>query len=764
MAEPAPGPDTLPSSARSAARRAVAADARLALGWGGRIALVAMMLWIGSALSTPWGLVVDLLIGLALGLALLGLGHLGLQGLRWVAVDWPRVLGRAVLIATVGALVMLLGFSSLPPLLGLSIWAIWLLATTCIVVAALLGARLLRRPSATGGRRERTVGAALAGASLLVALGLSVWWWWPGSVEPVVPLARGTAEPLELPDPGSAGPFPVGALRYGSGAPGWRPEYGQRAALRTDPVDLSGLVTLGPVARPARSTVLGYGLDAVPRNAIVYYPSEGVGPFPLVIVAHGNANLFVASEDGYAWLGRHLASHGFVVASIDAAAFNALPIIGGLRGENHARALLMLAHLESWRAWDAQGEPALPRVDLERVALVGHSRGGEAAAIAAALDRIGRLPSDALSPLAERVGGPHGVRAVIGLAPSDGQYRVGDRPTRLEGVDYLVLHGGFDADVSSFVGERQYQRTQPAAGGFKAAVYIHQANHGQFNDAWGRHDQPPPLAPLLRTAAIMPAEEQQRAGAAFITAFLHASLQGETEYRELLRDPRRGADWLPHTAFVTRYDDGPATVLLGDADNVDPGRGNLPGSSVTAEGLALWRVDDPGFRSGVVRDATAITLGWSRDEGEPPPSYRLRLPVPLAELIDEPQTTLVTLEVGRGSGPLEDGSPVAMPGPVDVSLALMDQAGAVASLPLSSAQGIPPHLPSVVTRFGPFEALRFRPDAYPLFQRIDLPLSALLEAAPELDLEQTYELALVFDRTAQGVITLRSLRLTGHLD
>jgi dienelactone hydrolase len=761
MAEPAPGPATQPSSVRSYARRAFADDARRWLGWGGRIALVAMMTWIGSALATPWGLLVDLLIGLALGLALLGLGTLLWQLLRWVANGWPRVLGSAVLVATLGALALLIVFEGLPPLLGLSIWAIWLLAATCLVVAALQGWRLLRRRSEYGDRIDRAVGAALAGSALLLAVALIVWWWWPGAAEPVLPLAAGGAEPLVLPDPGVPGPLPVATLRYGSGAPGWRPEYGQRAALRTEPVDLSEFFTLGPVARTARGWVLGYGLDAVPRNAVVYYPSEGEGPFPLVLVAHGNANLFVPSEDGYAWLGRHLASHGFVVASIDAAVFNALPIVGGLRGgENHTRALLMLAHLQSWQAWDAEREPLLPRVDLDRIALLGHSRGGEAAAIAASIDRMGRLPADALETLEQRFGGPHGVRAVVALAPSDGQYRLGDRPTVLEDVDYLVLHGGFDADVSSFVGERQYQRTEPAPGGFKAAVYIHHANHGQFNDVWGRYDVAPPLAPLLRTRAIMPPEEQQRAGAALITAFLQASLQEETEYRELLRDPRRGADWLPPTSFVTRFDAGPDVVLIGEADDVDPTRGSLPGSRVTAEGLALWRVGDPGYRSGVPRNASAVTLGWSRDEGEPPPAYRLLLPVPLAELVDEPLETLVTLEVGRGRGPFADGSPAPTAGPLDLSLAIVDQAGTTSSLPLSSAQGIPPHLPTVVTRLGPFEAMRFRPDAYPLFQRIDLPLAALLESAPELDVGQVLELALVFDRTTEGIVVLRSLRLT----
>ncbi len=748
-----------PPAERSVPRADLRNDVRTSLCWGSRIALVGLMAWVGLSFEHPAGPLVDLAIGLGLGFALLGLGSLGWSFLQWITRDWAKLLGRTVLIASIGALALLIAFSGLPPLLGLVVWGAWLAAATGLALAALLGWKLLRRaPAVAASRRSRNAHAALALATAVLAVALTLWWWWPGSADPAPPLTAGEATPLTLADPGAVGPLPVASLRYGSGLPAWRPEYGQGAALRTETIDLSDLVELGPVARPARRAALGYDLDTVPRNAVVWYPSEGDGPFPLLLIAHGNANLYVASEDGYAWLGEHLASHGLVVVSIDAAAFNALPVVGSLRGENHARALLMLAHLDLWRGWEADADPALPRVDLDRVALAGHSRGGEAAAIAAELDRIGRLPADALTPLSGRVGGPHDVRAVIAVAPSDGQYRVGDRPTTLVGVDYLVLHGGFDADVSSFVGERQFERARPAEGGFKAAVYLHHANHGQFNDAWGRYDQPRPLAPLLRTAAIMPAAEQQRAGAVLISAFLRASLLDESGYRELLRDPRRGADWLPDTAFVTRYDDGSGITLLG-GDGVDPTVGSLPGSQVSAEGFALWRVDDPGFRAGVSRDATAITLGWLEDPQAAPPAYRLRLPMPLADLVTDLHETLLTLDVGRGRGPLPDG--VGTPsGPLDASLVLRDEAGEVASLPLAGAQGVPPHLPTVVTRLGPFEAVRYRPDAYPLFQRVDLPLAALLATNPALDLEQVYELALVFDQVPEGVLALRSLRLT----
>ena len=732
---------------------------RLALGWGARIGLVALSVWFGSALQLPFGPVVDLLIGAALGLALLGLGGLTIGFARWIAVDWARVLGSAFLVASAGAAILLLGFSGVAPLVAATTWGVWGGTGVAFAVIVVMIRRMARDTDERPRRRLAPTLLAIGAAGMATVL--MVWWWNPGAPDDALPLTAGSATALTLPDPGERGPMPVATLRYGSGTPGWRAEYRRDAALHTAPVDLADLVSLGPVARVVRPWALGAGLDAVPRNAVVWYPTEGTGPHPLVLVAHGNANAFIASEDGYAWLGEHLASHGFVVASIDASAFNAVPLLGGLRGENDARALLLLAHLQLWSAWEASTAPGMPRVDLDRVALVGHSRGGEAAAIAAALDRIGRLPDDALAPLAERVGGPYGVRAVVAFAPSDGQFRVGDTPTRLVGFDYLVLQGGFDADVSSFVGERQFERTVPGDGGLKAAVYIHQANHGQFNDAWGRVDLMPPLGALLRVGAVMPLEDQQRAAAVLVHAFLRSSLLEEEGYRALFTDLRHGAHWLPPASYVLRSSTTDDLTLF--EPTVDPGAGTLPGSVVTGEGLALWRVGDPEYRTGVRREATVVTLGWSSDDGTDPARYRVTLPDDLgtyAQALGTPlERSALTLALGRGRGPLPGG--IATPtAALDASVVVTDAAGLSATLPLSFAQGVPPHLPSVVTRLGAFEAVRYRPDAYPLFQRIDLPIAALQAVNPDLDPASIDTVELVFDRVPAGVIALRSLRLT----
>jgi dienelactone hydrolase len=736
-------------------RRPRRPDARLraTVSWGARLALVGLMTASGLSLSLPTGPGLDFLIAFALGLALLGLGALVVGALRWLVTGLPRFVGPGVTVATAGALMMLLVFNPLPAALALSIWAIWLVAVVALVVGLALA---LGFPGEGGTARPAWVRVA-GGALGLALFGVATWWWLaPGPPDEAPLLSAGDVPPAPVSDPGAAGALPVAIFSYGGGAARWRGEYASDPSWRTEPIDLADLVEVGGITRAIRDAVLGHGLDAVPRNAVVWHPADGEGPFPLVLVMHGNANLFLPSELGYAYLGEHLASRGYVVASIDASAFNGLPVVGGLSGENDARALLLLAHLDLWRGWHAEGREVARDVDLGRIALVGHSRGGEAAAHAAALDALGRLPEDATAPLAERVGGPHGIDAVIAIAPSDRQYSPGDRGSTLDGVDYLVLQGGYDADVASFVGERQYERTELAPGGLKAAVYLHHANHGQFNTEWGRFDVDPPFGMLLRTGAIMPAEAQRRAGAALITAFLEATLAGEPAYREVFRDPR-SAPWLPATAYVTRVDEGGAVVLAGFDEDVDPTTGSHPGTTITGEGLAVWREGDPRFRSGTRREGNAVTLGWRNDEGSTP-SYRLALPEALAALAPGGVGAALRIDVARGAGALGGGSePVR--GALDVSVVVEDSVGRQASVPLSRSIGVPPDLPSVIARLPTLQQARYDPPRYPLYQSVQLPLAWFVEAEPELDLADARSLAFVFDRVPEGSVVVRQIAL-----
>jgi hypothetical protein len=721
------------------------------------LALIALVLVTSLFLDLPWGTVADLLVGLGLGLLLLFLGSGVLALLRWLTSTVPAAIGDGVIVATVGALVFLVVFNDFAPLAAVAVWAIWLVA----IAAPVLGIAFAVAPDRATARTRPTwarVGAPLLGVAVFAAAAL--WWWHPGDAgPPATPVAVTAAQPA-LPDPGAAGALTVASFTYGSGVPRWRPEYGPAADRTTTPVDVRDRVPLSGFAAAARRTALGHGMDAVPRNAVVWHPAEGAGPYPLVLVAHGNANLFTPSELGYEWLGRHLASHGYVVASIDASAFNSLPILTGeLRDENDARALLFLAHLQLWHAWQEGGDGIAATVDLDRVVLIGHSRGGEAAAIAAAFDGLGRIPADATTALADRVGGPYGIRTVVAFAPSDGQYRVGDRGTVLEDVDYLVLQGGYDADVTSFQGERQYERTEPAEGGFKAAVYLHEANHGQFNTRWGRHDLAPPSDQLLRTGAIMPGGDQRRSAAALITAFLEATVRDQIGYLDVFRRPEVAAAWLSPVTTVMRYDDGAGIAIADFDEDVDPTTASLPGSAAGGEGLVVWREGDPRFRGRDARQVNAVTLGWRVAGTDTAPAYRLRWDDQI-DLGAHDGSTL-RLEVARGTTAFPDGTP-APTAPLDAHVVLGDAAGRRAAVPLSFGQGVPPDLPARLSRAPLFALPRFAPLRYPVFATVDLPIEAFLEVESDLDLAELVALDLEFDLVPEGMLVVRSIALVNE--
>ena len=117
---------------------------------------------------------------------------------------------------------------------------------------------------------------------------------------------------LDVPSPLESGSYEVGALYYGSGTDKNRPEFRDSVAFSTASVDASKLVSLGGSAK-SRNKYWGFKPDSFPLNGRVWYP-QGEGPFPLVLVAHGNHSMDDFSDPGYEYLGRHLASRGFILA------------------------------------------------------------------------------------------------------------------------------------------------------------------------------------------------------------------------------------------------------------------------------------------------------------------------------------------------------------------------------------------------------------------------------------------------------------------
>ena len=485
--------------------------------------------------------------------------------------------------------------------------------------------------------------------SLIVAAALAAACYSPNLlVNPAGFAPSPTAAP-DAPDPSKPGSFSVRRLYYGSGTDKRRREYRDSVTLRT------GVVNATPFIRGADPKLLKerwayWGFDAkrLPVNGRVWYP-EGPGPFPLVLVVHGNHNMRQFSDPGYAYLGELLASRGYILASVDENFLN-----GNLRTENDARGWMLLQHLVAWRRFNADSaSPLRGKVDLSRIALMGHSRGGEAVAVAAAFNRLSRYPDDA------RVTFDFGfdIRTLVAIAPVDGQYRPADQGTPLTDVNYLVLHGAHDSDVSTFMGQRQYQRvrlTQPGPWR-KAAIYIYRANHGQFNTVWGSSDVGPERGLFLNKKTLLSGDEQRQAGKVFISAFLDLTLKNASAFEPVFRDARRAGAWLPRTIFLTRYEDQSTRRLAAFEEDVDVTSGTVAGVRIEGAGLTAWRELALTMRARGLQsyENHAVRVGWARRRGTAAAShYELRWPDAVAgQLALDSRVALVFEAEGESDKP-----------------------------------------------------------------------------------------------------------------
>ncbi|MFN2115527.1 MAG: MFS transporter [Anaerolineae bacterium] len=638
------------------------------------------------------------------------------------------------------------------------------LGATAVALVALLGALVGAATLGEAGARPAARRAAFLTA--VAAAAAVAWVAWPGSVarkNPPPAIARAVA-PLDAPNPSLPGPYDVKHLTYGSGTDRMRAEYGSDVDLVTAPVNASPYVRWSGLRKRLLEWRWGFDTTRLPLNARVWYP-DGAGPFPLVLVVHGNHELLQFSDPGYSYLGELLASRGYIVASVDENFLNG-GVYGSSSGENDARSWLLLKHLEAWRDWnETPGNPFTGRVDMERIALIGHSRGGEAVATAATFNQLPHHPENALRPFDFGFG----IRSVIAFAPSDGQYEPGGRLNELSGVSYLAFHGADDSDVSNFSGLRQFARLDlgsAVAPGrpqrpFKAALYLDRANHGQFNSVWGNRDQSAPAGWLLNTATLMPESEQQRLAATYVSAFLEDTLRGDDRYRPLFRDFAAGAvaGWLPETDYVSRYADPGFRIVADFEEDVDSSTASLVGASIRGSGFGYWREKLLEFRTGKSQETRAVALGWSA----PGASYTLSLPPGLANDWGLTADSLLVLAVAEA-----DQSPPGRPAqadadtegetaggiPLDLTIEITDSSGASSAVPLSEHGVVPRPIRSTLTKLPAWESRRYRNDTQPILGSVEVPLAAFIAQEPNLDPTGLSSIRLRFDRSPEGVILI----------
>lgn len=229
---------------------------------------------------------------------------------------------------------------------------------------------------------------------------------------------------------------------------------------------------------------------------VVRHPRDlAGGPYPLVVLIHGNHGncrragtltddgcatttdhecheagwTTVPNAEGLAYLAETIAAQGHVAVTISANALNC-------RDDYILeRANLVVSHVAQWAAWNGAGDAPFGTtfsgaIDLERVGLIGHSRGGEAVGHAPSVLRSRPIP---------------GVRiaSVFAIAPTDyHDPQVVDAP-------YAVLLPSCDGDVSTLEGMNTYDRSVVRDDGrYQAQVLFSRANHNYFSTEWRQDD------------------------------------------------------------------------------------------------------------------------------------------------------------------------------------------------------------------------------------------------------------------------------------
>ena len=462
-----------------------------------------------------------------------------------------------------------------------------------------------------------------------------------------------------------------------------------------------------------------YGVpQPVDLHGEIHLPA-GRGPFPVLLFMHGRHGTCkyvtveflghpcpdakpvmtpVDSFAGYGYLAQNLASHGYLVVSVDANGINTFDT-GAADSGAVARAELISRTLDLLAEWNVGpgpgdvGDRLSGKVDLRRLGLMGHSRGGEGVTRWVAYNET-------------RADGPrYRLSALFSLAPTDFLDH-----TISDGTPYAVLLPRCDGDVADLQGADVFERSQYDTPGPLHQITVEGANHNWFNTVWtsddfGETGDETCGSESEQTGRLSP-EAQERVGLTWMAAFFRRYVGGERGFDALLTG--RGAravqcsDDLPfrceHVTDVS-YDPGPRSrvslvepELSDSAATRDQAGGRLtPGPGLDVAGCDVWRgVDCPKQGSGGAASRSKgpqLTLDWARPTG-------LTLTAGAKPWRGDPRGDFV-VRLGVNAEPEPHRIGIR---PLRLRVRLTDRAGRAATVRVTPAMGAPEPPPGSTVR------------------------------------------------------------------
>ncbi len=551
-------------------------------------------------------------------------------------------------------------------------------------------------------------------------------------------------EYISAANPSLKGSFSVKTLSYGSGEDKQREEFGKEVDIITHTVNGKSFVSnRNGIGGRLRTSYWGFDVEELPLNARVWYP-EGEGVFPLVLMVHGNHLMHDYSDTGYAYLGELLASKGYIFASVDENFLNSSwsDMFGKLKKENDCRAWLLLEHLKLWHRLNKDSASIFfNKTDTENIALIGHSRGGEAVAHAVCFNKLKYYPDNA----SERFNYNFNIRSIVAIAPTDGQYKPTNIKTTIKNIDYFVIHGANDGDVKSFSGANQYERVHftDSLYHFKSGLYIYGANHGQFNTSWGKYDKSGLSRKFLNLSQLMPGEEQRQIAKVYITAFLDLTLKNKKEYLPLFLNSEYGRKWLPETVYINQFEDSNCEFICTFDEDIDITTTTTGEGVINTYNLTLWKEKLVRLKQGTKQSKVAC-IRWNQNKRRYTAKYEIIIN-PEEIKVDTLSSLIFSLaadKIGKTDGL------------IDFTIQLTDKSGEKLTFLLSDYSFLHPPLRSKLMKLS---FLNKKNEADNVFQTYIFPLKKKSENNDKFNIKEIYRIRFIFDKTIKGRILIDNI-------
>jgi dienelactone hydrolase len=493
-------------------------------------------------------------------------------------------------------------------------------------------------------------------------------------------------------------------------------------------------------------------------NGLIAVPTTGEGPFPVVVILHGTHPgcpeidhvdrwpCDPADERpnyrGFAYLAEHLAAQGYVALSMNINAENTFGFGEPVAGERLKQIVdLQLRALATAAAGGENkfGVDLNGKADVRRLALIGHSRGGENALMVAQDAQLGASGTDGYGPVA----------GVLQIAPSPGFVD----PLKGSPVPVGIILPMCDGDVIQQEGQKLYEgaRLAPGQQDWVTSAFLERANHNYFNSTLG--DDPFGRRGRLDCEPRLEAQTQQEFLNAYAVDFLAALFGSDSTAKaakaRLAIDPSAPSPselyGLPARVAVLPSA-GERTVIFTPA-TADEFKTNRLGGTVLAQDVTLFFCE-AGYYTPFTRPGTE-------------PCRRVNVIVPgdpaLAVVSWEKPGAALRFEIPQGQGDLSQAAAISLRAAIDPISALNPAGkGQAFTVLLTDGTG---KTAAVHTRSDE-PALQFPIGEVETDQGIEgglfsgrVPLTTIrlpVQDFKGIDLSDIREMALVFDQTPSG--------------